>query len=111
MYIIVLKRHISVTFVTIIKVFYKKNINSMQIIAKMYDQYINNCTKMFEQYINNCAQMYYKITDHTFLYNYLYRVSQEESTIFWEIILSVILSKNVYTNKCPIPNGFRDRAI
>jgi len=38
----------------------------------MYDQYINNCTIMFEEYINNFAQMYDKITDPTFLYNYLY---------------------------------------
>ena len=29
------------------------------------------------------------------------RVSQEERPIFWEVILSY----------CPIPNGFRDRAI
>ena len=41
----------------------------------------------------------------------LYRVSQEESSIFWEVIVSAILSKNVYMNMCPIPNGFRDRAI
>ena len=33
-YIIVLKQHISVTFMTIIKVSYNKNIISMQIIAK-----------------------------------------------------------------------------
>ena len=41
----------------------------------------------------------------------VYRVSQEERSIFWEVIVSVILSKNVYMNICPIPNGFRDRAI
>jgi len=41
----------------------------------------------------------------------LYRVSQEERSIFWEVIVSVILSKNVYTNMCPIPNGFRNRDI
>jgi len=41
----------------------------------------------------------------------IYRVSQEERSIFWEVMVSVILSKNVYTNMCPIPNGFRDRAI
>jgi hypothetical protein len=29
-----------------------------------------------------------------------YRVSQEERPIFWEVIVSVILSKNVYTNMC-----------
>jgi hypothetical protein len=41
----------------------------------------------------------------------IYRVSQEERTIFWEVTVSVILSKKLYMNMCPIPNGFRDRAI
>jgi hypothetical protein len=41
----------------------------------------------------------------------IYRVSQEERTIFWEVIVSVILSKKLYKNVCSIPNGFRDRAI
>ena len=41
----------------------------------------------------------------------IYRVSQEENSIFCEVIVSVILSKNVYFNMCPIPNGFRDIAI
>jgi hypothetical protein len=41
----------------------------------------------------------------------LYRVSQEERSIFWEVIVSVILNKKLYMNMCPIPNGFRDRAI
>jgi hypothetical protein len=41
----------------------------------------------------------------------LYRVSQEERTIFWEVIVSVILSKKLYMNMCPILKGFRDRAI
>jgi hypothetical protein len=41
----------------------------------------------------------------------LYRVSQEERTIFWEVKVSAILSKKLYMNMCPIPNGFRDRAI
>jgi hypothetical protein len=39
------------------------------------------------------------------------RVPQEERPIFWEVIVSVILSKKVYENMCPIPNGFRDTAI
>jgi hypothetical protein len=43
--------------------------------------------------------------------NEIYRVPQEERTIFWEVIVSVILSKKLYMNMCPIPNGFRDRAI
>jgi hypothetical protein len=38
-------------------------------------------------------------------------VSQEERTIFWEVIVSVILSKKLYINMCPIPNGFRYRSI
>jgi len=41
----------------------------------------------------------------------IYRVCQEERSIFWEVIVSVILSKKLHTNMCPIPNGFRDRAI
>ena len=33
-------------------------------------------------------------------------------TIFWEVIVTVILrEKKVYTYTCPIPNGFRDRAV
>jgi hypothetical protein len=38
-------------------------------------------------------------------------VSQEEKSIFCEVILSAILSKKVYMYMCSIPNGFRDRAI
>jgi hypothetical protein len=38
-------------------------------------------------------------------------VSQEERSVFWEVIVSVTLSKKVYMYMCPIPNGFRDRAI
>jgi hypothetical protein len=40
-----------------------------------------------------------------------YRMSQEERSIFWEVIVSVILSKKMYICMCPIPNCFRDRAI
>ena len=46
-----------------------------------------------------------------YIYIYIYSVSQEERSIFWEVIVSVILSKTIYMNMCPIPNGFRDRAI
>jgi len=41
----------------------------------------------------------------------IYRVYQEERSIFLEVIVSVILSKKLYMNICPIPNDFRDRAI
>jgi hypothetical protein len=41
----------------------------------------------------------------------VHRVSQEERSIFWEVIVSVILNKKLYMNMCPISNGFRDRAI
>ena len=41
----------------------------------------------------------------------IYRVFQEERSIFWEFIVTVILSKNIYVNMCPIPNGFRDTGI
>jgi hypothetical protein len=43
---------------------------------------------------------------------HLYRMSQEERSIFWEVILSVILSKTeMYMYMCPIPNGYPDKAI
>jgi hypothetical protein len=37
-------------------------------------------------------------------------VFQEEMSIFWEVAVSVILSKKVYMFLCPIPNGFQERA-
>jgi hypothetical protein len=36
----------------------------------------------------------------------IYRISQEERSIFWEVIVPVILGKKVYMNMCPIPNSF-----
>jgi hypothetical protein len=36
---------------------------------------------------------------------------QEERSVFREVMVSVFLSKKVYIYMCPIPNGFRDRAI
>jgi hypothetical protein len=41
----------------------------------------------------------------------IYRMFQEEVLIFWEFILSFILSKKLFKYMCPIPNGFRGRAI
>jgi hypothetical protein len=37
----------------------------------------------------------------------IYRMSQEERSIFCEVTVWVILRKEVYMNMCPIPNGFR----
>jgi hypothetical protein len=42
---------------------------------------------------------------------YIYRMSQEEKSILWDVIVSVILSKKLYMYMCPIPNGFRDIII
>jgi len=42
---------------------------------------------------------------------YIYKVFQEKRSVFWKVTVSVILSKKLYINMCPIPNGFRDRAI
>jgi hypothetical protein len=39
------------------------------------------------------------------------RCPQEESSIFWEVIVSVILSKKVHMYMCPILNGFRATII
>jgi len=36
---------------------------------------------------------------------------QEELSIFWEVIVSVILIKKIDTNICLILNGYRDRAL
>jgi hypothetical protein len=38
-------------------------------------------------------------------------VSQEERSIFWDVIVSAILSKKLYVYMCSIPTGFGDRAI
>jgi hypothetical protein len=38
-------------------------------------------------------------------------VSQEERSIFWEVTVSVILSKKMHMRMRPIPNGFRDTAM
>jgi hypothetical protein len=39
------------------------------------------------------------------------RVSQEERSVFWEIIVSVILSEKVFIYVCPTSNSFWVRAI
>jgi hypothetical protein len=44
-------------------------------------------------------------------YIYIYRMSQEEMSIFCEVTVPVILSNKHYMYMCPIPNGFQDRAI
>jgi hypothetical protein len=44
-------------------------------------------------------------------FNIYYGVFQEERSIFWEVIVLVILSNKVYMYMCPIQNGLRDRAI
>jgi hypothetical protein len=41
----------------------------------------------------------------------IYRVSQEERSVFWEVIVSAILSRKLYMYMCPIPNNFRDGDI
>jgi hypothetical protein len=41
----------------------------------------------------------------------LYRMSHEEMSIFWEVIVLVILSKKVSMYMCLILNGFRATAI
>jgi hypothetical protein len=44
-------------------------------------------------------------------YNLIYRMSQEDRPIFWEVMVSAILSKNVYMYMYLIPKSFRDRVI
>ena len=40
------------------------------------------------------------------VYTYIYRVIQEESAVLWEMIVCVILSKNVHMNMGPTLNGY-----
>jgi hypothetical protein len=47
----------------------------------------------------------------TFVHRIIHRMLQESRSIFWEVIVSVILSKEVCMYMRPIPNGFRDSAI
>jgi hypothetical protein len=55
----------------------------------------------FLQIVGNCL----------FIGTVIYRVSQEERSVFWDSVVSAILSKKVYMYMCPIPNGFRGIAI
>jgi hypothetical protein len=41
----------------------------------------------------------------------MYSVLQEERSIFWEIIVFVIVRKKVYKYICPIPKIVRDTAV
>jgi hypothetical protein len=47
----------------------------------------------------------------SFTIELLYRVFQEERSVFWEVIVSVMLAKKLYMYMCPIPNCFRDRVF
>jgi hypothetical protein len=38
----------------------------------------------------------------------IYKMSEEERSIFWEVTVSAILNKKLYMYMCPIPNGFQD---
>ena len=54
--------------------------------------------------MNNLTQL--RINVHMFSLNYTYRVIQEESARLREMIVCVILSKNVHMNMGPILNGY-----
>jgi hypothetical protein len=38
-------------------------------------------------------------------------MSQEERSLFGDVIVSAILSTKIYMYLCPIPKGFRDRGM
>ena len=42
---------------------------------------------------------------------YIYRVIQEERSIFWEMIVSIIVRSKVHTTMCIILNAYRNRAV
>ena len=54
--------------------------------------------------MNNLTQL--RINVYMFSLNYTYRVIQEESARLREMIVCVILSKNVHMNMGPILNGY-----
>jgi len=43
--------------------------------------------------------------------NIIYRVILEERPIFWETIVSVIVSRKVHLNTCLIRNSYRDKVL
>jgi hypothetical protein len=45
------------------------------------------------------------------MYKTLYRVIQEEGSIFWEVTVSVIVGKKGHINICLILNGYPGRAV
>jgi hypothetical protein len=45
------------------------------------------------------------------LFIYIDRVSQEGTSIFRKVTVSVILSKKLYMYVCPVPDGFRSKAV
>jgi hypothetical protein len=48
---------------------------------------------------------------YIYIHEYVYRLSQEGRSIFWEVIVSVILSKKCTLYMCPIQNDFQATAI
>jgi len=41
----------------------------------------------------------------------LYSIIQQERSIFWEVIVIIIVRKEVYMDKCLILSGYQDRAV
>ena len=42
---------------------------------------------------------------------FVYRVFQEERSIFWEVIVSVTVRIKAHTNECLIPSAYGNRAV
>ena len=62
--------------------------------------------------LNNISLLLVKNVHRIILHtHHIYRVIQEERSIFWEVIVSVIVRKKVDMNMCVILNGYRDRAV
>jgi hypothetical protein len=51
------------------------------------------------------------LSDEQIFYNAIYRMFQEERSVFWEVIVPVIIRKRLYMYMSPILNGFKDIAI
>jgi len=58
-------------------------------------------------FVGNLCFCLYKYTyTHIYTHKYIYRVIQDESVNLWEMIVCVILSKNVHINMVPILDGY-----
>jgi hypothetical protein len=67
--------------------------------------YLRTCMPVFAVHLCVCLLVCPSIFLHMYVWIYLYRVSQEETSLFWEVIASAILSKKLLFH-CTVPKLF-----